>query len=76
MFSSVFRQTKTLLYSSENVIFLKNLNFFMSRKCNVQTSRLFTEHGGSAGEGKMVKMSVSSLRIDAIAAAGLAISRQ
>ena len=32
--------------------------------------------GGTRGRGKMVKLTVSSLRVDTVAAAGLAISRQ
>lgn len=36
----------------------------------------FAGRGESEGKGKTVKLSVSSLRIDAVAAAGLDISRQ
>ena len=44
-----------------------------SREC---VGRSFSEQGGSEGKGKIVNLSVSSLRIDAVAAAGLAMSRQ
>ena len=47
-----------------------------SRECVVGAGRSFSEQGGGEGKGKTVNVSVSSLRIDTVAAAGLAMSRQ
>ena len=55
---------------------LRLLSSLGSENCESGSEMRFAERGESEGKGKTVKLTVSSLRIDAVAAAGLGLSRQ
>ncbi|CAI8017779.1 hypothetical protein GBAR_LOCUS10736, partial [Geodia barretti] len=55
---------------------LQLLRFTLAHICAVRASGTVSVQEESEGRGKTVKLAVSSLRIDTLAAAGLGISRQ
>ena len=58
------------------VLQLRLLSSVANGNCESGSEVKFAERGESEGKGKTVKLSVSSLRIDTVAAAGLGLSRQ
>lgn len=73
MFEAVFKPGRRFCVHLRE---LQLLNPARNSKREIGLRRTFSEERESEGKGKTVKLSVSSLRIDTVAAAGLDLSRQ